>query len=80
MLWARAGNDIFADAGHLESFAGGEIPSFEAKMADVFPVEAEASAVFEEVFRMALSEFVQSAVALEISTSLTAAVGIDIAE
>jgi hypothetical protein len=75
-----AGTDIFADAGHLESFAGDEIPTFEAEMADVFSIETEASAVFEEVFRMALCEFVQAAVALEIFATLAAAGGIDIAE
>jgi hypothetical protein len=64
----------------LESFAGDEIPTFEAEMADVFSIETEASAVFEEVFRMALCEFVQAAVALEIFAALAAAVGIDIAE
>jgi len=77
-LEAGTCDDVFADVYHFKSFAGDEGSTIEAVMADVFAVEAEASAVLEEIFRMGLSETIQSRVALEITAALTAAVGIDI--
>ncbi len=61
-------------------FACNDGSCVEAEMADVFSIDAEVAAVFAEIFRMRLSEFIQTAVALEVLAALAAAVGIDVTE